>query len=121
MTKMIVIVSALALVLGPQASSAVNRKPTPRAIAYWKTTALKPPKEEGFWKGYLSAMNAHLTSCKFMRSRGVVFYDCHVTGRIDGTVFAFAALTRLSRCQYASTLSSTQGNHTLTRRFRLCG
>ena len=118
---MIVIVSALALVLAWPASSAVNPKPTPRAIAHWKTIALKPPKEEGFWKGYLSGMNAHLTSCKFMRSRGVVFYDCRVTGRIDGTVFAFAALARLSRCQYASTLSSTQGSHTLTRRFRFCG
>jgi hypothetical protein len=109
-----------ALLLAATAEAAVNPRPTTTAITHWKRIVLKPANLPNWWKGYLGGPT-HLTGCKYMTNKSVLFYDCKIANRIDNSnTLAFAALVRVSRCGYAYTLSSTHGNRSFTRRFKLC-
>jgi hypothetical protein len=109
-----------ALLLAATAEAVVNPRPTTTAITHWKRIVLKPAYLPNWWKGYLGGPT-HLTSCKYMTTKGVLFYDCKIANRIDNSnTLAFAALVRVSRCGYAYTLSSTHGTRSFTRRFKLC-
>ena len=81
--KIASLAASLLLLTATGAAAAVTPKPTTTAITYWKRTVLKPANLPNWWDGYLN--HAHLTSRRWMSTKGIRFYDCRIETRIDNT------------------------------------